>query len=130
MPLAKNIGVNRNNYMNNNLKMNNVDDNINVDDEDSNNYDFMNKNSLNKFSINNNTNKLFRQIPKMNLDDISILKIQNQVLNKSNLDLKNYNKCLKAELNSYKRMTLGNFNYNNGKPFRKMIQILIIIYKL
>ena len=40
----------------------------------------------------------------MNIDNISLLKIQNQVLTKSNLDLKNYNKCLKAELNSYKKM--------------------------
>jgi hypothetical protein len=48
--------------------------------------------------------------PLSNLDNIDILKIQNQVLNKSNLDLKNYNRCLKAELDSYKKMTLGTYN--------------------
>ena len=53
----------------------------------------------------------------MNIDNISLLKIQNQVLYKSNLDLKNYNKCLKAELNSYKKMTLGNFNFQGNSPF-------------
>ena len=47
------------------------------------------------------------------LDNISILKIQNQVLNKSNIDLKNYNRCLKDELNSYKKMTLGNISNKN-----------------
>ena len=86
------------------LQYNNM--NINTDDiisNESNNYNFMKYN--NKININKK--------PLMNIDNLSLLKIQNQVLEKSNLDLKNYNKCLKAELNSYKKMTLGNFNYDN-----------------
>ena len=53
-------------------------------------------------------------MPKMNINNISLLKIQNQVLTKFNLDLKNYNKCLKTELNSYKKKTLGNLNFGDS----------------
>ena len=84
--------------------------NISNLDEINNKYndlDFKN-NYLNKDITGNKymNSKIFS--PMSNLDNINILKIQNQVLNKSNLDLKNYNRCLKEELNSYKKMTLGN----------------------
>ena len=79
----------------------------NINDIDFNQYDYGNDYLNQQLPKNNqiNTNAFN---PISNLDNIDILKIQNQVLNKSNLDLKNYNRCLKAELNSYKKMTLGN----------------------
>ena len=94
------------------LNYNNMNMNINL-----NNDDISDTNNYNYMKYNNNIN--IPKKPLMNFDNISLLKIQNQVLAKSNLDLKNYNKCLKAELNSYKKMTLGNFNYNNNSPFNQ-----------
>jgi chromosome segregation ATPase len=65
----------------------------------------VNNNSIpHQNSFSNNFN--FKYSPLANdinsYDSVSILKTQNSVLNKSNLDLKNYNRCLQIELNSYK----------------------------
>ena len=124
--LNNNINIKNNNlnipYMNNNE----------INTGDINDYDIMvpNKNNFDKYNKYSNINQIndnlyennqinqFNQMPKMNIDNISLLKIQNQVLTKSNLDLKNYNKCLKAELNSYKKMTLGNLNFGDS-PYSK-----------
>ena len=56
------------------------------------------------------------------IDNLEILKLQNQALKKSNLDLKNYNKCLKMELNSYKKMALGNLSNYSGYSNMPMSQ--------
>jgi hypothetical protein len=44
-------------------------------------------------------------------ENLEMLKISNQVLNKSNLDLKNYNKVLQIELHSFKNALRGGNNF-------------------
>ena len=70
-----------------------------------NNNNNVNNNSIpHQNSFSNNFN--FKYSPLANdinsYDSVSIFKTQNSVFNKSNLDLKNYNRCLQIELNSYK----------------------------
>ena len=99
------------NIYNENIKSYNISNLDDINDK-YNNLDFKN-NYLNKEKPKSklmNSNVFSAQ---NKLDNISILKIQNQVLNKSNIDLKNYNRCLKDELNSYKKMTLGNISNKN-----------------
>ena len=79
------------------------------------NYNIQNNNIISS-SNNLNTNNINPTntiTNNLNLDNnLDLLKLQNQVLNKSNLDLKNYNRCLKIELNSYKKLNRSALNNN------------------
>lgn len=59
-------------------------------------------NISNYYSNVSQNNNNFSSIKNEKFESAEILEIANQVLNKSNLDLKNYNKVLQIELNSYK----------------------------
>ena len=115
----KNYNNNNKNQINEDEYMYEENDNDYINDNNNNNYENYNDNYNENDNINDNNNDNINDNDNDNdNDEIEKLKIQNQMLIKSNMALKNKNKILTHEINTYKNSSI----YKN--PFTQYDQDL------